>query len=82
MLTFGITIKTCDTQHNNTQHNGSAVMLSVANKPFMVSVVMLNVIMLSVVVPFFSSVNDEEKCFYNFDNNFNDPCYKTFYGRI
>jgi hypothetical protein len=82
MLTLGITIKTCDNKHNNTQPNGPTLMLSVTNKPFMVSVAMLNVIMLSVVAPFFSSVSDEEKCFYNFDNNFNDPCYKTFYGRI
>jgi hypothetical protein len=29
MLTLSITIKTCDNKHNNTQHNGSAVMLSV-----------------------------------------------------
>jgi hypothetical protein len=41
-----------------TQHDGSAVilriiMLSVANKPFMLSVIMLNVLIMTVVAVFF-----------------------------
>jgi hypothetical protein len=36
-----------DTQHNDSQHD-SFVMLSATNKPFMLSVVMLNVVTLSV----------------------------------
>ncbi len=52
-----------DNQHNNTQHNSKldktlsimllswvSFMLSIANKPIMLSVVMLNVVMLSVAV--------------------------------
>jgi hypothetical protein len=38
-------------QHNNTQLNGSVVILSVSNNPCMLSVVTLTVIMLSVVAP-------------------------------
>ncbi len=40
-----------NTQRNNIHHYGSVVMLSVAYKPFMPSIVMLNVVMLSVVAP-------------------------------
>ncbi len=46
-----------DTQHNVTQHNGRTLlcwvsfMLSVKNKSLMLSVILLNVIMLSVVAP-------------------------------
>jgi hypothetical protein len=51
-----------DTQHNDTQHNvvdcysechlcSVSIMLSVQNKPIMLSVILLSVIMLSVVVP-------------------------------
>jgi hypothetical protein len=46
-----------DTQHNDTRHNGGAFlcyvsfMLSVTCKPHLLSVVKLNVAMLSVVVP-------------------------------
>ncbi len=43
-----------DTQHNSIQQNGSvvilsAIMLSVPNNPYMLCLIMLNVIMLSVV---------------------------------
>ncbi len=38
-----------DTHHNGTQYNVS-FMLSVANKPFMLSVIVLSVVMLSVVM--------------------------------
>jgi hypothetical protein len=42
----------CDIQHIDTQHNGSCtVMLSVANKLFMLNVVMLSIVMLNVVAP-------------------------------
>jgi hypothetical protein len=41
-----------DIQNNDTQHKGTLyVMMSVSNKPIMLSVVMLNVIMLSVIAP-------------------------------
>ena len=36
-----------------------AIMLNVADNPFMLSVVMLNVILLSVVVPFLSPILDD-----------------------
>jgi hypothetical protein len=44
-----------DSQHNDTQHSGSAFMLSIAcavcrNDPFMLSVIMLNAVMLSVIM--------------------------------
>jgi hypothetical protein len=39
-----------DTQPNDIRHNGSVFMLSVTNKPFMLSVVLLNVVMLNVVM--------------------------------
>ncbi len=47
-LSIAIAIKNCDTQHNVTQY---CFVLSVANKPIMPSVFMLNVVMLSVVAP-------------------------------
>jgi hypothetical protein len=41
----------CDILHNDTQHDGAcAVMLNVANKPFMLSVIMVNVVMVSVIM--------------------------------
>ena len=41
-----------DIEHNVNQHKGTLyVMMSVANKPIMQSVVMLNIIVLSVMVP-------------------------------
>jgi len=40
-MTFGMTRKL---QHKETQHNGTFVMLSVTNEPFILSVVMLNVV--------------------------------------
>ena len=57
-----MTIKSRDTQHNYTYQNGTkycyaeclggvSFMLSVANKPIMLSVVMLNAVMLSIVSP-------------------------------
>jgi hypothetical protein len=53
IITFGITKNKCDIQHIDTQ----AAVLSVANKPFNLSVFLLNVdmlgvIMLKVVAPF------------------------------
>ncbi len=46
LMTFSITMKNCDTQDNYIQHYDSVVilsvvMLNVANKPFMLGVVML-----------------------------------------
>jgi hypothetical protein len=52
ITTLSETIKNRDTRHSNPQHNGThTVMLSVANKPTSLSVVLLNVVMLSVVAP-------------------------------
>jgi hypothetical protein len=49
--------KKWDTQDNDIYHNGiavilSVVMLDVANEPLMLSAIMPNVVMLSVVAPF------------------------------
>ncbi len=50
-MTFSRAMNEIDIQHYDTQHNGRvSFMLSVANKPFKRSAVMLNVIMLSVVM--------------------------------
>jgi hypothetical protein len=53
-ITFSMKIK------SNTQFNDSNVMLSVTYKPFLLSVVMLNAIMLSVVAPHIE--RGAEKC--------------------
>ncbi len=56
-ITFSMTMKKCDIQHNCKQlFMLSAIVMSIANKPampsnIMLSVVMLNVIMLSVMEP-------------------------------
>jgi len=40
-----------DSQHNDIQHSGSVVLLSVVTNPFRLSVIMLNAVMLSVGAP-------------------------------
>ncbi len=47
-----VTLKSCDNQHNCTQHYDCFVMLSATNKPFVLSVVMQSVVMLNAVAPF------------------------------
>jgi hypothetical protein len=51
-MTLNIITLSITTLRIMTQQNGAnAVMLSVANQPFMVNVIMLSVVMLNVVVP-------------------------------
>ncbi len=62
-----------ETHHNDTQHNGRALscrvsrVLSITYKPFMLSVIMINIVMLNVAAPMEHSIL--------YDRGFKTSCY-------